>query len=106
MTAAAALERALGARRFVAERIARTELSSAYHAAHLSTLEQVRDNGLPVQKTCIAVFDSRTAQDSVSVHNQIRELDEEFEDGAGRRYLAPPGRPNDREKMVAYLPPI
>ena len=103
--AADAIEQAFGARRFAAERIVRTELSHAYHTAHLEQLRRVRDqDGLAVQKTCIAVFDTRTAADSVPVHYQVRDLDEEFVDGEGRRYLAPPGRPNDREKMVAYLP--
>tara|TARA_Y100000310_G_scaffold315895_1_gene367005 strand:+ start:1238 stop:2032 length:795 start_codon:yes stop_codon:yes gene_type:complete len=104
--AADAIAEAFQARRFAAERIVRTELSTAYHRAHLNTLEQARQADLPVQKTCVAVFDGRTAQDSIPVHNQIRELDEEFVDGQGRRYLTPPGRPNDREKMVAYLPPL
>lgn len=104
--AADAIEEAFQARRFAAERIVRTELSTAYHRAHLNTLAQAKRDGLPVQKTCVAIFDGRTARDSLPVHNQIRELDEEFEDGKGRRYLAPPGRPNDREKMVAYLPPL
>jgi hypothetical protein len=32
----------------------------------------------------------------------VRPLDGEFEDGAGRRYQFPPGRPNDRGYVVPW----
>lgn len=58
-----------------------------------------------LKKSAIATFDARTSYDSYPVHGQVRELDEMFEDGAGRRYLHPPGRPNDREKEIPWLEP-
>lgn len=95
---------ALGARRWQAQRIVRTELSTAYHAGHLRTLEQAQaDLGTEVKKTAIIVRDLRTAPDSLPMDGQVRALDELFVDGRGRQFLSPPGRPNDREKQVAWL---
>lgn len=58
-----------------------------------------------VKKSALAVIpsDGRTDPDSYPVHHQVRELDEEFVDGDGRRYMHPPGRPNDREKEIPYF---
>lgn len=86
-------------------RIIRTEGSYAYNAAHHSTLYAARESGIAdLKKTCIATFDNRTSADSIPVHEQIREIGEMFVDGYGREYMHPPGRPNDREREVAYLP--
>lgn len=99
------LQRSVVAERYKAERIVRTEMAQAYNAAHQQTLYEARDSGqVPgLKKSCVAVFDSRTALDSYPVHGQVRELEAPFIDGEGRRYQHPPGRPNDREKEIPWL---
>jgi hypothetical protein len=93
------------ARRYWAERIVRTETAYAYNAAGLNTMQGFRNTDFPdMQKKILAHFDNRTAPDSIAVHGQIRPLDGYFMDGAGRQYLHPPGRPNDRETVIPWRP--
>lgn len=93
------------ARRYWAERIVRTEKAYAYNAAALQSMHTIRDTDFPdVQKKILAHFDNRTAEDSIAVHGQVRKLEELFRDGAGRMYLHPPARPNDRETVVPWRP--
>lgn len=90
---------------WMAKRIVRTEVSNAYHESKLVTMQETRQLDFPdMQKKAMATFDNRTAFDSYAVHGQIRDLDDSFEDGAGRRYLRPPGRPNDRETVIPWRP--
>lgn len=92
-------------RRYWAERIVRTEMAYAYNAASLQTMNVARETDFPdMQKKILATFDSRTAADSIAVHGQVRKLEDMFVDGAGRHYLHPPGRPNDRETVVPWRP--
>lgn len=87
-----------------AERIVRTEGSRSKHRQQLRDLTEM----LPTEehdewrKQLVAVVpsDGRTAPDSISVHLQIRKLDDDFQDNEGRKYPHPPNRPNDRETMV------
>jgi len=88
--------------RYWAERLVRTELAAAYNGAKLEGLRESSTEFPDMKKKILAVLDNRTAPDSLYVHGQIRALDEEFEDGAGRRYLYPPGRPNDRETIIPW----
>jgi len=93
------------ARRYWAERIVRTETAYSYNAAGLNTMQGFRNTDFPdMQKKILAHFDNRTAPDSIAVHGQIRPLDGYFMDGAGRQYLHPPGRPNDRETVIPWRP--
>jgi hypothetical protein len=90
-------------RRYWAERIVRTEVAFAHNAAALSSINELRVTQFPdMAKKILAHFDNRTAPDSVAVHGQVRKVDEYFMDGAGRQYLHPPGRPNDRETIVPW----
>ena len=91
--------------RWQAERLVRTELAAAYNGSLHNTLVAARDTGVAagLQKTAIVVRDARTAPDSFPLEGQVRDLEDLFVDGAGRRYLHPPGRPNDREKEIPYL---
>lgn len=90
--------------KYWAERIIRTETAHAYSGARLQQLRQMKADGMDdVRKKIVAHFDKRTAPDSVAVHGQVRELEETFMDGAGRVYLHPPGRPNDRETLIAWF---
>ncbi len=92
-------------RRYWAERIVRTEKAYAYNAASLHSIQVMRQTDFPdMQKKILAHFDNRTAPDSVAVHGQVRPVDGLFRDGAGREYLHPPGRPNDRETVVPWRP--
>lgn len=99
-----AIKGVIGAERWKADRIFRTELFNGYNAAHLDGLETARDvYQIDTKKSAIVTFDGRTDADSYPVHGQVRELNEKFTDGDGRRYLHPPGRPNDREKEIPWI---
>lgn len=91
--------------RWQAERIVRTEIQHSYNASHHGTLKYAKGSGIVpgLQKTCVVTYDARTAADSLPLDGQVKDLDEMFVDGAGRRYLHPPGRPNDREKEVPWM---
>jgi hypothetical protein len=86
-----------------AERIVRTESVFAYNGARHDGLRIMQQEDFPdLKRKIVAILDNRTASDSIGVNGQIRKLDEEFEDGLGRRYLYPPGRPNDRETVIPW----
>lgn len=85
-------------------RIVRTEGAFAYNAAHQEALIQQQREMPDLQKKILAMFDQRTAFDSVAVHGQIRDLNDDFVDGAGRVYPFPPARPNDREVIIPWRP--
>lgn len=89
--------------KYWAERIIRTETAYAFNGAKLEQLRQMKRDGLHVKKKICAHFDNRTAPDSIAVHGQVRELEATFLDGAGRQYLQPPGRPNDRETILPWF---
>lgn len=84
--------------RYWAERIVRTETAYAYNAA---TMETIHEAGME-HKKILATMDNRVAFDSLAVHGQVKKVDQMFVDGAGREYLHPPARPNDRETVVAW----
>lgn len=86
-----------------AERIVRTEGMAGLNEGAMQAMHDQRAQNFPdLKKKCVEVFDRRTAQDSYAVHGQVRALEEMFVDGAGRRYLQPPGRPNDRACTVPW----
>ena len=85
-----------------AERIVRTEVARAHNAAKEVAYQQYEVVGITVKKKILAIFDNRTAYDSVYVHGQVRGPGEYFLDGAGRLYLFPPARPNDRETIIPW----
>lgn len=87
-----------------AQRIVRTETARAYSTARMEGLFEQRADFPELRKKILATFDSRTAFDSVGVHGEVRRLEEPFVDGAGRVYLQPPARPNDREVVIPWLP--
>lgn len=86
-------------------RIVRTEASNAYNVARVERLSELEREIPTLKKKIIAHFDNRTAQDSVAVHGQVRDIsgvDRFFVDGAGRVYEQPPARPNDRETVIPW----
>jgi|GEM_PF-5680034 len=86
-----------------AERIVRTETAFASNRSEIKQIEGMYGKDIAkdkFRKQLFTTFDGRTGEDSVSVHEQIRKLDENFEDSDGRLYQHPPNRPNDREVMV------
>jgi len=85
-------------------RIVRTETAEAQNAVNIGGIEEGRGEFPDMQKKILAMIDLRTAADSIAVHGQIRATDEYFVDGAGRRYLRPPSRPNDRETIIPWRP--
>lgn len=91
-------------RRYLAERIVRTELLASYNLGAQAAMEEEREDFPDLQRIILAHHDRRTAQDSIFVHGEIRRLDEDFLDGAGRTYRVPPARPNDREVVIPWRP--
>jgi hypothetical protein len=92
------------AERYWAERIVRTETAFAYNRAAQETIEGLSGEFRDLKRKILATFDNRTAPDSIAVHGQIRGINDPFTDGAGRVYLHPPGRPNDRETVIPWRP--
>lgn len=91
--------------RWWAARIIRTETAYAQNGAAHEAIVASRDEDFPdMQKKILAVMDNRTFPDSIAVHGQIRDVDKTFRDGAGREYLHPPARPNDREVVIPWRP--
>ncbi len=90
------------ARRGWAWRIVRTEVAEAQNAVSERIVETGARTFADMKRKILAVMDQRTAQDSIGVHGQVRAIGEEFVDGAGRRYLRPPSRPNDRETLIPW----
>lgn len=89
--------------RYWAERIVRTERAYAYNRANLETISEFAREDPKARKKIVALMgDPRTAPDSIAVHGQIREVNQNFTDGAGRVYLLPPARPNDRESIIPW----
>lgn len=89
-------------RRYWAERIVRTELMASYNLGAQGAIEEEVEEFPDLKRIILAHHDRRTAEDSIFVHGAIRGVREMFVDGAGRRYLVPPGRPNDREVVVPW----
>lgn len=103
MTAQLQKSQPLLSRRYVAERMVRTECMGSYNEGHLQEMHAQRHESFPdLLKKCIETFDKRTAQDSYVAHGEVRRLEEMFVDGKGRRYLRPPGRPNDRGVCIPW----
>lgn len=90
--------------KYWAERLVRTELLRAYNVARQAGLEESAKDMPDLQRKILAVLDKRTAKDSLAVHGQIRGIRDNFVDGAGRSYLHPPARPNDRETVIPWRP--
>jgi hypothetical protein len=85
-------------------RIVRTETAEAQNAAAQTEIEDSLDDFPDMQRKILATIDKRTAQDSLGVHGQIRDVNSPFMDGAGRVYMRPPSRPNDREVVIPWRP--
>lgn len=88
--------------RYWAERIVRTEMMYASNMAQQAEIEAQADVHFDMRRMIIAVMDGHTAYDSLFVHGEVRGVHDEFIDGAGRSYLVPPARPNDREIIIPY----
>ncbi len=86
------------------DRILRTETSAAYNGMHLEAMRVESRPGDPMLKRLVAVFDSKTASDSRLLHGQTVPVEEPFIDvfNSGKRYMAPPNRPNDRETVIPW----
>lgn len=84
-----------------AERIVRTETMGAYNRASQDAIAVAQETLGDMVKILSATFDDRTGWDSYQVHGQIRLTEEPFE-WAGRKYMHPPNRPNDREVIVPH----
>lgn len=90
-------------RRSWAWRIVRTETANAQNAGHQAAIRHAEQTlHIEIKRKILAVMDMRTAPDSIEVHGQVRAQDEMFVDGAGRTYLRPPARPNDRETIIPW----
>jgi len=83
-------------------RVVRTEVAEAQNAASQLQATEAAKVFPDMKRKILAVMDKRTAADSLGVHGQVRGLRELFTDGAGRQYLRPPSRPNDRETLIPW----
>lgn len=97
----AAVRDVVGERQWMVDRILRTETSAIYNGTALAGLIAEDSEASPMLKRLVSTFDSKTGQDSVRVHGQVRRAREPFFDGT-RFYQAPPNRPNDRELLVPH----
>lgn len=88
--------------RYWAERIVRTEVAEAQNAVNFESIGDGIREFPDMRKKILAVMDNRTAWDSIGVHGQVKAENENFRDGAGREYLRPPARPNDRETIIPW----
>lgn len=88
--------------RWWAERIVRTEMANALNAGAQAAIEEELVDFPDMKRILVETFDRRTGEDSVYAHGEIRGPREMFLDGAGREYLHPPGRPNDRGRIVPW----
>ena len=86
-----------------ATRIVRTECAQAYNGSAFDGIVEMQRDDPTARKKILAVMDKRTASDSIAVHGQIRKVADMFMDGAGRQYLKPPARPNDREHIIPWF---
>jgi hypothetical protein len=96
------LERIFIRRRGTVTRAARTEVTRAANWAIQRGTVALQSIIPDMGRKILATFDSRTAYDSIGVHGQVRGPNENFIDGAGREYLYPPARPNDREVTIPW----
>lgn len=95
-------KRGFVAKQYWAERIVRTETANAQNEANQQAIVEAVAPFPDLQRKILAVGDKRTAEDSIYVHGQVRGPSEPFTDGAGRVYLRPPARPNDRETVIPW----
>lgn len=87
-----------------AERIARTELTTAYNQAGLSNIKQAVGDGLlagegRILKVWYAALDERVCDICGDLHEKAVELNDTFPDG----YDAPSAHPNCRCTMLTYI---
>ena len=82
--------------------ITRTELMTAINQAIQRTTVALSLVVPDMRRLIVSTFDEKTAPDSIFVHGELRRVDEPFIDGAGRVYLVPPARPNDREIILPW----
>ena len=85
-----------------AERIVRTEVAQAQNTVNYEAIGEGVQEFPDMKKKILAIMDNRTAKDSIEVHGQVKAQNEYFHDGAGREYLHPPARPNDRETIIPW----
>ena len=84
-----------------AERIVRTETSTAAHRRQLQDMRELFEGDEDEwRKQLVTLFDSRTGEDSKPIHGQTRRLSQPFNRSNGDEFQHPPDRPNDRGTMV------
>lgn len=100
---ATAVRNVVGDRQWMVDRIVRTETATAYNSTTMAALLEEDEADDPMLKKLVAIFDPVTALDSKLMHGQTRRVRELFTDvAAGRKFDAPPNRPNDREIVVGW----
>lgn len=102
----------IGATRYEAERIVRTEMSYAHGAAKMEGLKETeQETGVKLHKKILEHFDDRTGDDSFLLQGQTVPLDQPFTWKHKRKgqwmvveYMHPPNRPNDRAVVIPWDP--
>ena len=88
-----------------AERIIRCETHSAFSRAAWEGMREADTQLGDMAKILCAIIDERTGSDSLSLHGQIRRVDEPFvwnSESGVQMYMHPPNRPNDRETVTPH----
>jgi hypothetical protein len=100
---AAAVRGVVQDRQWMVDRIVRTETATVYSSTTMAALLEEDEADDPMLKKLVAIFDNVTALDSRLLHGQTRRVREMFTDVVrGRKFDAPPNRPNDREIVVGW----
>ena len=93
----------VGGRTWMVDRIVRTEAATINSSVTMHALLEEDEPDDRMLKKLVATFDMVTAEDSRLLHGQTRKLNDLFTDViSGRKFDAPPNRPNDREIVVGW----
>ncbi len=93
----------VGGRQWMVDRIVRTEVATVHSSTTMAALLEEDEADDPMLKKLVAIFDKATALDSKLLHGQTRRVQDLFTDVVrGKRFDAPPNRPNDREIVIGW----
>jgi hypothetical protein len=102
----------IGAERWRAERIVRTEMAYSYGLTNQVAMEETKKDVPGLRKKLIETMDARTGDDSKELHGQVVDVDQPFiwevknskgvPTGEIVEYMQPPNRPNDRAVVIPW----
>jgi hypothetical protein len=95
--------------RWAAQRLVRTEFVNRYNERAMEGLKASAEEDAETRKRLVTPMDARTDRDSLMIvaleGNLVRPVGEAFEDPYhGTTFQYPPNRPNDRSRVVMWMP--